>query len=65
MRERVRLTLETLPSDVPAGVRLRRLLKALGRYYGWRLVEPVEEVKHGTPDETTAPGPSAERVPAP
>lgn len=38
-RERVRLTLETAPSEVPAAVRLRRLLKQLGRAYGWRCVE--------------------------
>lgn len=35
----VTLTLQAEPSDVPASVRLRRVLKSLLRHYGFRLVE--------------------------
>jgi hypothetical protein len=45
-----RLVLEALPDSVPPAVRLRRLLKALGRdrYYGFRCLS-VMELKPGNP----------------
>jgi hypothetical protein len=33
---RIRLTLRPLPSEIPVGVRLRKLMKALLRSYGFR-----------------------------
>jgi hypothetical protein len=47
---RFTLMLETLPSDVPAISRLRRLLKSLSRAYAFRVIKVVEE-KQATPNE--------------
>lgn len=60
-RERVRLILEALPSDVPAGRRLARLLKVMQRYYGFRLVEPVEPVEEARAAPARKAEPERER----
>lgn len=51
----VRLTLVPLASHVPAEVRLRRLLKAMLRAYGWRCVEVC-----GPAAWSDAPGPDGQ-----
>jgi hypothetical protein len=43
-----RLTVEALPGDVPAPVRLKRLLKGVLRGYGFRCLE-AREVPSGPP----------------
>jgi hypothetical protein len=66
-----RLTLEALPDDVPAHVRLKRVLKGLLRGYGFRCVR-VEQVppasgvagRH-TMDGPTDQGAGARTTPAP
>jgi hypothetical protein len=41
-RERYSLTIETLPDETPAVSRLKRVVKALLRHYGFRLLAAVE-----------------------
>ncbi len=56
--EKYTLTIESTPDNVPAINRLRRLLKALIRAYGFRCLEVVE-VKPAEPVPVKADGDAA------
>jgi hypothetical protein len=51
---RFRLTLESVPSDVPAEIRLRGLLKLMLRSFGLRCVE-AKELTDGEEESTEVP----------